>query len=43
MNEQSNVALVQKALAAFGQGDLETALSCFAGDVTIQHPMPKEI
>jgi uncharacterized protein len=43
MSEQSNVALVQKALAAFGQGDLETAVSCFAGDVAIQHPMPKEI
>jgi hypothetical protein len=35
--------LVQKALAAFGQGDLETAVSCFAADVAIQHPMPKEI
>jgi hypothetical protein len=35
--------LVQKALAAFGQGDLETAVSCFAGDVAIKHPMPKEM
>jgi ketosteroid isomerase-like protein len=28
----------------FGQGDLEAAMavSCFAGDVAIQHPMPKE-
>jgi len=43
MSEQSNVALVQMALAAFGHGDLATAVSCFADDVAIQHPMPKEI
>jgi uncharacterized protein len=43
MSEQSNVELVQKALVAFGQGDLETAVSYFADNVAIQHPMPKEI
>jgi len=43
MSEQGNVRVVQNVLAAFGRGDLETAMSGFAEDVVIQHPMPKEI
>jgi ketosteroid isomerase-like protein len=33
---------VQEAFTAFGRGDLETTISCFAEDIAVQHPMTKE-
>lgn len=43
MSEQPNVDLVWNAITAFGRDDLEAVLNNFAEDVTILHPMPKEI
>jgi len=39
MNEQENVALVKRALAAFGGGDLQTFLNFFSDDAELHHPM----
>ena len=43
MSEQTNVDLVQNVFTAFGRGDLEAVMGCFADNIAIQHPMPKEI
>ena len=39
MNEQENVAIVKQALAAFGDGDLQTFLNFFSEDAEFRHPM----
>ena len=43
MNEQQNVALVQKALEAFGRGDVQTILDLSSNDSEFRCPGPEII
>ncbi len=43
MNEQQNVALVQKALEAFGRGDVQTILDLSSDDSEFRCPGPEII
>lgn len=43
MSEQTNLALVQSAYAAFGRGDLPALLACLSADVQWDHPGPSGI
>ncbi len=40
MNEQQNLALIQKIFEAFGRGDIQDMLDCFAADSEVYYPGP---
>ena len=40
MNEQQNVALIQKIFEAFGRGDIQTILDCCSTECEFYHPGP---